>query len=185
MAESDSLEGFGWDLMISYCWAQQELVVEIKRKLEERGFKIWIDKEQVVKYKRLPEAMGHGISNSTAILLCISHDYEKSHNCEKEAHFASSEKKPLIFVKLVDDYQPKEPWLKFLMGESLYFVITSEKIIDNFQQLEMAIAWVVSPQKPTNDELIETVPETAKSPFEESSSNFYSHFLSTVFIPNR
>ena len=81
-----------WDLMMSYCWSQQTLGKQIKEKLEAKGFKIWFDNDQMSKYKSLPEAMGHGISNSTAIILCISPDYEKSHNCERSSFCKQSEK---------------------------------------------------------------------------------------------
>ena len=50
--------------MISYSWAQQALVLKLKEKLEEKGFSIWFDTEQMAKYKSMPAAMGDGIANS-------------------------------------------------------------------------------------------------------------------------
>ena len=147
MATSSAVSSFKWDLMISYSWAQQNLVTTIKRKLGEKGFNIWFDTEQMAGYDSLPEAMGDGISDSAAIILCISSDYENSNSCKKEAHFASSTNKPLFFIKVVENYTPSEKWLRFLMGDSLYFEMeTMEKIEINFDQLKSAVCRVVMPK---------------------------------------
>ena len=50
--------------MISYCWAQQALVLDLKEELERSGFSIWFDTEQMAKYKSLRKAMGDGIAGT-------------------------------------------------------------------------------------------------------------------------
>lgn len=45
--EKSSKEEFEYDIMISYCHADKEVVHKIHRYLADRGFKIWIDKEQI------------------------------------------------------------------------------------------------------------------------------------------
>ena len=108
---------YKWDLMISYSWAQKPLALKLKEKLEQKGFSIWFDLEKMAKYKSMPEAMGDGIANSVAVIMCISPDYEKSGRCEQEAEFVSQKNKPRFLIKVAKSYNPKAKWLQFLMGD--------------------------------------------------------------------
>ena len=45
--ESTKKEEFNYDIMISYCHADKELVHKIQRYLADQGFSIWIDREQI------------------------------------------------------------------------------------------------------------------------------------------
>ena len=136
--------------MISYSWNQKRQVLLLKEKLERDGFKIWIDREQVASYQSLPEAFGHGISNSKAIILCISKDYEKSRRCKAEAEYADRKQKPNFWVKVKDgkNYEPKSDWLDFLLGDVLYHILDSPETLElNFPQLQKAIYSQVTPQR--------------------------------------
>ena len=147
--------------MISYCWAQQNLVLQIKQKLEEKGFTIWFDTEQMTKYKNMPEAMGDGISNAAAVLMCISPEYEKSDRCEQEAEFVSQKNKSRIIIKVTKNYRPKTNWLEFLMGDRLYFEMDSLKNIETkFTQLESAIARFVTPKKKSENKKVSGRPNS-------------------------
>lgn len=45
--EKSTKDEFEYDIMISYCHADKELVHKIHRYLADQGFKIWIDQEQI------------------------------------------------------------------------------------------------------------------------------------------
>ena len=60
-------------LMLSYCWAQQEIVLQIREELGLRGYKVWLDVEQMA--GSTVDAMAEAIDLSFAVCFGISRDY--------------------------------------------------------------------------------------------------------------
>ena len=138
---------YKWDVMISYCWVQRDQALKIKQKLEEKGFRIWYDKEQIAKFPSISEALEDGIFHSAAVLLCISSDYGLSSRCEQEVDFLFKVPKPRFWVKVSKYYERKPDWLKLSIGKSDYFDMSSaEKQEKYFPKLEAALCNVVTPR---------------------------------------
>ncbi|KAI9340856.1 hypothetical protein BDR26DRAFT_860980 [Obelidium mucronatum] len=78
-----------FDCMLSYCWAQQPIVLRIRDSLQERGFTCWLDLEQMSEnvYVRMSEA----VIGSKVIVACLSKAYEESGNCKRELGFAADQ----------------------------------------------------------------------------------------------
>lgn len=85
-------------VMISYCWAQQEVVIRIKQSLASRGYNCWIDIEQMS--QSTVDSMATAIESAAVILVAVSEDYKASANCRLEANYAHQQKKSMTFLML-------------------------------------------------------------------------------------
>jgi hypothetical protein len=70
---------------------------ELKNFLENEGYSVWVDYEQIGMKKTLFEDIVDGIRNCKCVIACISNEYAASENCMKEFRFASNIKMPIIF----------------------------------------------------------------------------------------
>jgi hypothetical protein len=68
-------------IMLSYCWAQQEIVLRIRKELGARDYRIWIDVEQM--QGSTVVAMADAIDCAYAVCYGISADYKESANCRR------------------------------------------------------------------------------------------------------
>jgi hypothetical protein len=104
-------------LMISYCWAQQDLVKRIRADLDVRGYKVWFDLEQMAGSTVV--AMAEAIDGAYAVVYGISLAYKESQNCRMEALYAHQQQLPMVPMMLQENYKAKG-WLGMLLGTSLW-----------------------------------------------------------------
>ena len=104
-----------FNVMLSYCWAQQDLIKRIRAYLDRMGFVVWFDIEQMK--GSVTDAMAGAVENSEAIVYCMSQKYKESANCHSEANYAHQKKKPMIPLLVDENYTP-DGWLGFLLGEN-------------------------------------------------------------------
>jgi hypothetical protein len=105
-------------VMISYCWEQQEVVVRIKNALADRGYRCWLDVEQMS--GSTVDAMADAIDHSYAVVYGISLEYKESANCRLEAMYAHQAKVQMIPLLLQENYTAKG-WLGMLLGTQLWY----------------------------------------------------------------
>ena len=91
-----------FQLFLSYNHKSKNIVENIHSKLKEKGYKIWIDYEQMITGDFLADKMTEGILRSELFLAFISEDYCKSKNCKRELKFADEKQKNIIYVVLQD-----------------------------------------------------------------------------------
>jgi len=114
----------GFDVMISYCWANQKDVRLIKEQLESNNVHVWYDENEMK--GNIIDCMANAIQNVKTVIVCIGEGYQLSQNCKSEAEYARKLKKNIIFVKVEPDFQPRSGcWLDFIMGSELYYDIRS------------------------------------------------------------
>ena len=65
--------------MISYQWDVQNLVIQIKNKLQADGFKVWMDVDEMG--GSTLESMARAVENASVVLVCVSQKYKESPNC--------------------------------------------------------------------------------------------------------
>lgn len=106
-----------YDMMISYCWAQQPLCHKINDRLEKDGFKVWLDRDEM--HGSIIERMAEAIEQSRFVLICMSSNYKKSTNCKAEAEYAFNRKSKIIPLLVEPSYQA-DGWLGFLAGSKIY-----------------------------------------------------------------
>jgi hypothetical protein len=90
-------------VMLSYCWAQQEVVVKIRQALGERGLKIWLDLEQM--QGSTVDAMADAVDQSSFVCYGVSREYKESANCKLEALYAHQAGVNMVPMMLSDNYK--------------------------------------------------------------------------------
>ncbi|XP_070551878.1 uncharacterized protein [Ptychodera flava] len=122
-------------VMISYCWKNKDIVWKIEEALRTRGINTWIDKSNIG--SELYEGMAAGVDGANAVILCISDDYCRSENCEREAKYAGDKKKVIIPIKL--ERASIAPWIKLLIAGKIYISFSDgdsgEKFNENIESL--------------------------------------------------
>ena len=66
-------------IMISYQWDCQKTMLRVKRQLESKGLRVWMDVDKMK--GDILEAMGRAVERSSVILMAISRKYQTSSNC--------------------------------------------------------------------------------------------------------
>eukprot|EP00457_Paulinella_chromatophora_P002761 gb/GEZN01002766.1/.p1 GENE.gb/GEZN01002766.1/~~gb/GEZN01002766.1/.p1 ORF type:complete len:657 (+),score=83.15 gb/GEZN01002766.1/:63-2033(+) len=112
-------------VMISYCWAQQEQVRQLKRVLDDNHIKTWYDEQEMK--GNIIDCMAYAMENAHTVLACVSEGYQNSQNCKAEAMYARELKKKVIFIKMDKGFNARS-WLGFVMGAQLYYNIDDWQI---------------------------------------------------------
>ena len=82
---SEKIESTGNHVMISYQWDSQEVLVEVKNRLQASGYRVWMDLEEMG--GSTLETMAKAVENSSVVLVCVSERYKESPNCRSEAEY--------------------------------------------------------------------------------------------------
>ena len=90
-------------IMISYNKDSRDICLKIKEELENAGFTIWIDVENISGSSL--ESMAHGIEQSECVLICMSQKYKESLNCRAESEYVFQTKKPFIPLIMEPGYK--------------------------------------------------------------------------------
>ncbi|XP_077985902.1 uncharacterized protein LOC144440406 [Glandiceps talaboti] len=116
-------------VMISYCWANKDIVWKIEEELRLRHkITTWIDKKDIG--GNLYEGMATGVDTADIVILCISEDYQKSANCGKEGQLAAQKKKTIIPIK-VTKVNILDGWTGIVCAGKLWIDFTNQ---DNFDE---------------------------------------------------
>ena len=107
----------GHHVMISYQWDAQEVLVEVKNKLQASGYRVWMDLEQMG--GSTLETMAKAVENASVVLVCVSQRYKESPNCRSEAEYAYQLRKDIIPLMVQRNYQP-DGWLGMIVGTKLW-----------------------------------------------------------------
>ena len=111
-----SKEMSGNRVMISYQWDAQEVLVQVKNKLQASGYRVWMDLEQMG--GSTLEAMAKAVESATVVLVCVSQRYKESPNCRSEAEYAYELRKDIIPLMMQNNYKA-DGWLGILVGTKL------------------------------------------------------------------
>ena len=121
-------ETTGNHVMISYQWDAQEVLVEVKNKLQARGYRVWMDLEQMG--GSTLEAMAKAVENAAVVLVCVSQRYKESPNCRSEAEYAYQLRKDIIPLMMQRNYQA-DGWLGMLVGTKLWIGFQGKQVVDS------------------------------------------------------
>ena len=89
--------------MVSYCWAQQEVVKRVHAALVKRGYRVWIDIEQM--RGSTVDAMAAAVENACVVLMGVSREYKESTNCRLEAQYAMQREVAMVPLMLAEGYR--------------------------------------------------------------------------------
>ena len=124
---SEKIESTGNHVMISYQWDSQEVLVEVKNRLQASGYRVWMDLEQMG--GSTLEAMAKAVEDSSVVLICVSERYKESPNCRSEAEYAYQLRKDIIPLMMQRKYRG-DGWLGMLVGTKLWFDFESKQVLE-------------------------------------------------------
>ena len=124
---SEKIESTGNHVMISYQWDSQEVLVEVKNRLQASGYRVWMDLEQMG--GSTLEAMAKAVEDSSVVLICVSERYKESPNCRSEAEYAYQLRKDTIPLMMQRKYRG-DGWLGMLVGTKLWFDFQSKHVLE-------------------------------------------------------
>lgn len=111
--------------MISYNSASRPLCIRIKSVLEQAGYTVWIDVEDI--HGSSLDSMARAVEDAAVVLVCVTEKYRQSLNCQAEAQYAFKMSKPIVPLIMEKGYENVKGWLG---------IIISDKIFINFTKYE-------------------------------------------------
>jgi hypothetical protein len=105
-------------VMMSYNWGHQPVIKRIHSALVERGYRMWIDVEQMK--GSTVDAMSLAVEDACVVLIGVSQAYKESTNCRLEAQYAMQREVDMVPLMLVEGYQA-DGWLGMLIGTRLWY----------------------------------------------------------------
>ena len=124
----------GEHIMISYNSASRDLCLKIKSVLENLGFKVWIDVEQI--HGSSLDSMAKAVENSFCVLICITEKYRMSEFCQAEATYAFRLKKTIIPLIMQKGYESVQGWLGIIQKDKINVNLTKYSFDDCMQKLK-------------------------------------------------
>ena len=88
-------------VMLSYNWGAQELVLKVQSRLEENGFKTWLDIDNMS--GSILESMAGAIEDSRAFVFFMTSGYKESPNCRAECEYARQRGNALMIPVIAQD----------------------------------------------------------------------------------
>ena len=90
-----------FDVFISYNWGIKQQVKKLYDILTSLNYKVWLDERELnAGSNALTAELATAIKNSKVILSCITTDYCRSFNCNREIEYASNTKKQIIVLMI-------------------------------------------------------------------------------------
>ena len=123
---SERMESTGNHVMISYQWDSQEVLVEVKNRLQASGYRVWMDLEQMG--GSTLETMAKAVEDSSVVLICVSERYKESPNCRSEAEYTYKLGKDIIPLMMQRNYKP-DGWLGMLLGTKFWIDFHSKHVV--------------------------------------------------------
>jgi hypothetical protein len=106
-------------VMISYNWGHQHIVKKISQALQQSGYRVWLDVEQMkgstleaskILYFHLNlnliYAVADAIERADMVLMCMSQKYKDSPNCRLEGEYCVNQRIPFIPLMMQNGYHP-------------------------------------------------------------------------------
>ncbi|KAI8622829.1 hypothetical protein BC830DRAFT_8728 [Chytriomyces sp. MP71] len=161
-----------YDCMLSYNWNQQPQVIKIRDSLQQRGFTVWLDLEQMS--GNVYAKMADAVLGSRVVIPCLSKSYEESGNCKRELGFAADQTrsgKKIVPVRFEDG---PFTWTALITSGLLYTFISGHETHDEWEKsmdnLAKEISAVVGPRAPA----VSAVSDTQEALFETAISEALS-----------
>ncbi|XP_046543125.1 uncharacterized protein LOC124253410 [Haliotis rubra] len=113
----------GGHIMISYQWADQKKLLQVKEILRGQGYSVWMDVDNMG--GSTLQAMAEAVQNAAVLLVCMSERYKESQNCRSEAEYAFSLQKTIVPLLMQRAYKP-DGWLGMIKGTKLFFDLSGK-----------------------------------------------------------
>ena len=142
-------------VMISYNSKTRDQCLKIKSALENEGYKIWIDVENI--HGSSLESMANAIEESSCVLMCMTEKYKQSANCRLEAEYCINQNKPIVPLIMEKAYKP-DGWLGIILGSKIFIDFTKYEFNECLHRLKREIEQLTRPKyEPKNTENTRTL----------------------------
>eukprot|EP00043_Microstomoeca_roanoka_P014343 m.142180 g.142180 ORF g.142180 m.142180 type:complete len:881 (+) comp15988_c2_seq2:86-2728(+) len=142
-------------VMLSYPWRHQSFMLELRSWLEQDGFKVWMDIDDMS--GSVLESMSTGVEKADVIVLCLCEAYKTSTPCRTEGEYAYKLGKPIVPVR--PEVYMADGWLGALCGNLLYVDFSNDDEAYKVRQQQMLIQQICRYTAPAK--AIEGVPTEA------------------------
>ncbi|XP_064615557.1 uncharacterized protein LOC135479595 [Liolophura sinensis] len=122
-------------VMISYQWDSKPIMLKVKDKLKDAGYKVWMDVEQMS--GSTLEAMALAVEGAAVVIVAMSQKYKDSPSCRTEAEYTYKLRKAVLPLQVEPSYSP-DGWLGMLVGTRLYISVY------HTDQVDAALAKILS-----------------------------------------
>eukprot|EP00051_Salpingoeca_urceolata_P008485 m.106403 g.106403 ORF g.106403 m.106403 type:complete len:599 (-) comp15774_c0_seq1:50-1846(-) len=120
-------------VFLSYNHGSQGIVLRIKDALAARGFRCWVDVENMS--GDMMRGMAEAVENASVMIVGLSQGYYESSACHSEAGYAFQRRVPFVPIRLQKDFKATG-WLGLLVGMHLFIDFSDES---RFEQHVMAL----------------------------------------------
>ncbi len=135
--EENKILSYNFDLFVSYCGNDKDEVYKLCDDLEQEGYKLWIDKNEMI-VGNISELMRKGIDNSFLFMCCATTSYFSSDNCLLEFNYAINKKKNIIYI-LFEQFNGHDDRMKKLDRIAFRFAGQKHYKHENLEGIVMAI----------------------------------------------
>jgi hypothetical protein len=114
---------FKYDVFISYSSTDKAIVLPLAERLGRDGYKVWLDKWNIVYGGPIPKQIDDGLDNSRILLACLSENYNKSDWAQLESYtyrFRDPLNKHQSFIPLKLDDSPIKGTVKIFKYVNWY-----------------------------------------------------------------
>jgi len=94
----------GHHVMVSFQGDSLEIVLKIKKSLEESVYKVWVGGHETE--GKIFENMAVGINNTLILVIAMTSKYGNSADCIKELQYSQERRKKIIPIKLESNFKP-------------------------------------------------------------------------------
>ena len=123
--------------MISYNSSSRPLCLQIKSQLEEAGYKVWIDVNDI--HGSSLDSMARAVEDARTVLICITEKYRQSLNCQAEAQYAFKMNKHIVPLIMEKDYENVRGWLGIIMSDKIFVNFTKYDFDECIRRLKNEI----------------------------------------------
>ncbi len=132
-------------LLISYEIGCREACVSIKEKLENSGYKVWMDTNKILE-SDLNSSI-KAIEDCSCFLMCITELYRQSITCQIQAQHAFKLKKRIIPLIIQDGYQDVKGWLEPLIKNTIDIDFTKHDLNESVFYLKNCLNSFIEREK--------------------------------------
>lgn len=112
-----------YDVMISHSYHDRRIAHRLASRLLNYGLQIWCRPSTDHAFDPLTTNV---IDQSNYVVLCISEAYAQSYRCQKEARYASDNRKRILMVNISTNHVLRD-WLSFITPGQIQYQLWNEK----------------------------------------------------------
>ncbi|KJE92075.1 hypothetical protein CAOG_03102 [Capsaspora owczarzaki ATCC 30864] len=105
-----------WDIFLSYRHLDGDFARALEADLNERGFSVWVDKNDISAGNDWRSDIANGIDNALCVVFLMTPGSVQSKYCLEEVHYAYEADKPIFPVVFVDAYEHMKGALKMMLS---------------------------------------------------------------------